>query len=331
MALRIGNTEFSAGLALAPMAGFSDRAMRLVAAECGAELAVTEMVSAKAIVFSDKKTISLAKIEHDEMPTLLQIFGKEPDIMSEAVGRLIFGDGIYKEYRERYRMPLGIDINMGCPVHKIFSNGEGSALMRSPELIFKIVSSVRSATALPLGVKLRLGVDESHMNVIECALASESAGADYITVHGRTRTQMYSGKCNIEMLAEVKNSLHIPMIANGDITDVESAMHMFSCVKCDGIMIGRGAVGNPFIFREIAAALRGEECKRPTLEERKTMAIHQLRLAVIDKGEAVAIPESRKQIAMYFKGEHGAAALRGKINSLSTLAEVEECIRALGD
>ncbi len=325
MALRLGKLTLPHGLFLAPMAGYTDRAMRLVCRECGAEHTTTEMISAKAVVFGDKKTYNLARIGTDEGQVSLQLFGSEPPVMAEAAGRLSFPLG------EGYAAPVAIDINMGCPVKKIFSNGEGSALMRSPELIYDIVRATAAATSLPVTVKLRLGIDREHINAVECALAAEEGGAALIAVHGRTRVAMYGGVADIAAVADVKRAVHVPVIANGDITDVASAVAAMRDSGADGIMIGRGAVGNPFIFAEIKAHLLGKSYTPPTLEDKKRMALSQLSYAVADKGEAVAVAECRKQIANYFKGFRGAARLRGEINSCLCYADVARAVSAIED
>lgn len=306
------------------MAGYTDRAMRLSAYQMGAEYTVTEMVSAKAVVFGDKKTFNLARIREDEGSVGLQIFGSEPDIMAE--GARILYDAAEEHGGVK---PVAIDINMGCPVNKIFSNGEGSALMKNPELIYKIVDSVSRAVDIPVSVKIRAGVDNSSINAVECAQAAESAGAKLIAVHGRTRSQLYGGVADRKIIADVKKNLRIPVIANGDIVDGESALSMLADTGADGIMIGRGAVGNPFIFKEIIAALSSGEYTPPTLEEKVEAALFELRTAVCDKGEAFAIPEARKKIALYFKGFRGSAHLRAGINAATTYSEAEGIIRRL--
>ena len=317
--MRIGNLELRHGLMLAPMAGFTDRAMRLVCREWGVEYSVTEMISAKAVVFGDKKTLTLAKIGEDEGDVALQLFGSEPDVMAKAVE-------VMQNGTPGYAKPVAIDINMGCPVHKIYSNGEGSALMKSPELIEKIVRAAVGSTDLPVSVKLRLGVDREHLNATECALAAQSAGASFIALHGRTRSEMYSGTADLESIKNVKSALQIPLIANGDIVDGASAIRALQATGADGLMIGRGAVGNPFIFKEIAAALEGKSFTPPTLEERASMALRQLEYAILDKGEAVAVPEARKQTALYLKGFRGAAAIRAAINKATSFDEVKRAI-----
>lgn len=325
MSLKIGNEILTHGVMLAPMAGYTDRAFRVVAAECGAELTVTEMISAKATVFGDAKTKKLARIMPDEGRVALQIFGKEQGVMAEAAAILsqpTDGDSV---------APVAIDINMGCPVNKIFSNGEGSALMRDPDLIYKIVESTSRATPLPVTVKLRLGIDREHINIVECALAAESAGAKMVTVHGRTRSEMYSGEADHESIAIVKQALHIPVIANGDITDSVSAKRTLEITGADGIAIGRAAVGNPFIFSEILSYLEGLDYTPPPLRERCDMALRQLRIAALEKGERIAIPEARKQIALYLHGFPGAARIRTEINRADTYREVEEIILHTAD
>ena len=319
--MKIGNTELRHGIFLAPMAGFSDRAMRRVCHEMGAEYSVTEMISAKAVTFGDKKTFSLARIRDDEGPVALQIFGSEPDVMGRAAEILT-----KRDWGEGYVTPSAIDINMGCPVHKIFSNGEGSALMRDPDLIYRIVKSVKENTDLPVTVKHRTGINSESINAVECALAAEAGGAELITVHGRTKVQMYSGEVDRETIKKVKTSVHIPVIANGDILSASDAISMIRDTGADGIAIGRGAVGNPFVFKEIAAAFDGGEYTPPTLEEKVTVALWQLRLSIEDKGERVAVPEARKQIASYLHSLRGAAAIRAEINGALTYGEIESIL-----
>ncbi len=315
--MKIGNTELRHGVILAPMAGFTDRAMRLVCKKYGCEYTVTEMVSAVAVSYNDKKTAGISRILSDEEPVALQIFGSDPDIMARSACRL-------SEKTQGEGAPCAIDINMGCPVKKIFSNGEGSALMKDPDLIYRIVKSVSSNISLPCTVKMRLGVDS--INVAECAQAAQSGGAKMICVHGRTRTQMYSGTADMHEIANVKKYLHIPLVANGDITSYETAMKALEITGADGIMIGRGAIGNPFIFEEITAGLEGRSYTPPTIDEIGEAALFQLREAVRDKGEAVAMRESRKQIALYFKGFAGCAQLRVRINQLETYSAAEETV-----
>ena len=313
--MKIGNTELKHGLILAPMAGFTDRAMRVVCRNMGAEYLVTEMVSAKAVVFEDEKTHLLARILPDEAPCAVQIFGSEPDVMARAAEILSRGEdgGI---------IPAAIDINMGCPVPKVFKNGDGSALMKSPEKIRDIVRAVKGATDLPVTVKMRAGVDSEHINAVGCAMMAEEGGADLIAVHGRTRVEMYSGKANREIIKNVKNSVHIPVVANGDVSSGEDALSMLRETGADGLMVGRGAIGNPFLFAEIIAALEGAKYKAPSIDERVETALLQLWLAIEEKGEDVAVRESRKQIALYLHSFRGAAHIRAMINRADSYLDV---------
>lgn len=320
MAIRLGALEMTHGLCLAPMAGYTDRAMRLVCSKYGAEYSVTEMVSAKAVVYGDKKTFALARIFADEGPVSIQIFGSEPEIMAEAAHTLA-------NPTEGVR-PVAIDINMGCPVNKIYGNGEGSALMKSPELIERITKAVASAIDIPTTVKIRAGINKNSINAVECALAAEEGGAFLLCIHGRTREQMYGGVADREIIKNVKHALHIPLIANGDIVSAESALSMLHDTGADGIAIGRGAVGNPFIFEEIRCALEGRAFSEPSLEKRIDTALLQLKTAVEEKGERVAIPEARKQIALYLRSFHGAARIRAEINRALTYRDVEKALKS---
>ena len=320
MGIKIGQIELKHGLCLAPMAGYTDRAMRFVCHKYGAEYSVTEMVSAKAVVYGDKKTFALSKILPDEGPVAVQIFGSEPEIMAEAAYTL--------SNTMDSMPPVAIDINMGCPVNKIFSNGEGSALMKNPRLIERITRAVSSAVKIPTTVKIRSGINSSSINAIECALAAEEGGASLLCIHGRTREQMYGGLADREIIKNVKSALQIPVIANGDVVDGESALAMLRDTGADGIAVGRGAVGNPFIFSEISALLEGVEFVPPPLDERIDTALLQLRLAVEEKGERIAIPEARKQIALYLRSFRGAARIRAEINRALTYCEVEKALKS---
>lgn len=320
MAVSLGKLNITHGLCLAPMAGYTDRAMRLVCRKYGVEHSVTEMVSAKAVIFNDKKTFALARILPDEGPVSVQIFGSEPEIMAEAAHTLA-------NPKEGVR-PVAIDINMGCPVNKIFGNGEGSALMKSPELIERITRAVANSVDIPTTVKIRAGINKNSINAVECALAAEEGGASLLCIHGRTREQMYGGLADREIIKNVKDSLRIPLIANGDIVDGASALAMLRDTGADGIAVGRGAVGNPFIFSEIISALEGKSFSEPTIEERVDTALLQLRTAIEEKGERMAIPEARKQIALYLRSFHGAARIRAEINRALTYDEVEKALKS---
>lgn len=319
--MKIGRYELKHGLILGPMAGYSDRAMRKICLECGAEYAVTEMVSAKALCFHDKKTPLLAAVAPDEMPVAVQIFGKEPSVLAEGAAMVAegLGGGV---------VPAAIDINMGCPVPKIAGNGEGSALMKSPDLVFRIVEAVKRAVSLPVTVKIRAGYDEQSKNAVEVALAAEAGGAAAITVHGRTKTQLYSGKADWNIIRNVKQALQIPVIANGDVLSAADALRIKAETNCDGIMVARGAVGNPFLFREIRDALEGNAPRPVTQNEKIGIAIRQLSLAIEQKGEYAAVRELRKQLLGYLKGLRGGASIRARI---AVAESADEIVSALNE
>ncbi len=318
----LGDVHISHGLCLAPMAGYTDHAMRVVCHRAGAEYAVTEMISAKAVCYKDKKTAPLAHIGKDEGPVAWQIFGSDPDVMAEAVKRLEqgFAGG---------EAPVAVDINMGCPVHKIVANGEGSALMGDPHLAERIVSAVQGATSLPVTVKMRLGLTEDSRNASEVARACQAGGASMLTVHGRTRTQMYSGICDLQGIAQVVQSVSLPVIGSGDVCDGASALRLLKETGCVGLMVGRAAVGNPFVFAEILATMKNESYIQPTQEEKMAIAWQQVVLAAEDKGEAVAVREFRKHFSAYLHGKRGAAALRRTVHTAETLAQVREMMDML--
>ena len=319
--LRFGNVELKYGLFLAPLAGYTDMAMRTVSRAHGAEMTVSEMVSARAICYGDKKTPALARVLENELPCAVQIFGSEPDFMAEAarvVARGMAG-GV---------PPSAIDINMGCPVKKIVSAGDGSALMKNPTLAYDIVKAVAGAVSLPVTVKIRAGWDEAHLNAVEVALAVEEAGASLVAVHGRTRAQMYSGKASRDIIAKVKDALHIPVVGNGDIFTADDALAMLRETACDGLMVGRGAVGNPFLFAEIRAAMDGDVYTPPTARARMEAALWQLRLAIEEKGEREAVLASRKQFADFAAGLRGAASLRAAVHRAESYASLEACALA---
>ncbi len=315
------NTHFPR-LWLAPMAGYTDSAMRALCHGMGAEATVSEMISAKAVTYRDKKTVALGAPTSAEGPVLLQLFGKEPSVMAEAAGMLAEG----------YcgSIPFGIDINMGCPVPKIAGNGEGSALLRDPSLCERIVRAVRAAMPkdMPLTCKLRLGYGDTY-TVREAAAACVSGGASALFVHGRTRPMMYAGEADWEAIAAVRASVPVPLVGNGDITSGDCAARRLSESGCYGLMVGRGAVGNPFLFREIRAYLAGEAPPAPpTPRERAEVALSHLAAAIRDKGEGLAVRECRKQIAAYLRALPGAAALRASVMSATTYREVEAIVSA---
>ena len=318
--MRLGSTELTYGLFLAPLAGYTDMAMRKTARKYGAEMTVSEMVSARALCYGDKKTPMLARVYADELPMAVQIFGSEPAYMAE--GAQIVARGMAGGVA-----PTAIDINMGCPVKKIVSSGDGSALMKDPALVYDIVKAVVNAVALPVTVKIRAGFDEQHKNAVEVALAAEEAGAALVAVHGRTKAQMYSGVADYGIIANVKDALRIPVVGNGDIFSAADALRMKRETACDGMMVGRGAVGNPFLFAEIRAALAGQTYIPPTPKERMETALFALRLAVEEKGEREAVLSSRKQFADYASGLRGASALRASAHRAETYAEMETLAR----
>lgn len=307
---------------LGPMAGYSDSAMRRLCHKMGAEASISEMISAKAVVYRDKKTVPLGHIGAEEGKVFLQLFGKEPEILAEAAAML--AQGYCGE-----KTPYGIDLNAGCPVPKIAGNGEGSALMKDPDLCCRIAGAMRKALPkeMPLSAKIRLGWDENSKNAAEVAQAFAEGGCDLLFVHGRTRTAMYAGEADWEGIAAVAEAVHIPVIGNGDIRTPDDAGRRLDGYGVFGIMIARGAVGNPFLFARIRAVLEGKDPPPPpTKKERADAALLQLSYTVEDKGERVAVLECRKQLAAYFAGEPGSAALRKQINEAETFARVRKIL-----
>ena len=296
------------------MAGFTDAVMRTLCEEQGAALTYTEMVSAKGLYYGGTKTGNLTYIPDGAGPTAIQIFGSEPDIMAYAAQRL---DSLPNEV---------LDINMGCPVPKVVRNGDGSALMNDPDLVCKIVKAASSATEKPVTVKIRKGFDKP--NAVEVALAAQEGGAAAVCVHGRTRGQYYSGETDRGIIKDVKDALSIPVIASGDVVDVETGMSMLAETGCDMVMIGRGALGNPWLFRELDAAYKGLEIPpRPSDDERIAMMIRHLEMLCEFKGETTGVKEFRKYIIRYTKGMHGAAAIRRRANDAISLEEMKEVIQ----
>ncbi len=324
--MKIGNLDIKGNLFLAPMAGLTDRSFRTVCKRYGVALTYTEMISSKALHYKDKKTAQLAYIEKEDFPTAAQIFGHESDIMAEAAHLLATGE---YAYYEGCALPDIIDINMGCPVKKIVNGGDGSALMKTPELIFDITKAVRAAIDKPLTVKLRAGWDSSSKNALECALAAEEGGADAVCVHGRTREEFYTPPVDLSVIAEVKSKLKIPVIGNGGIFTADDALKMIRETKCDGLMIARGAVGNPFIFAEISARLSQKEYKAPEISEKLDVALDHARLMASDKGENVSVHELKKHIAAYIHDVRGAAAFRSRIFACENFSEMIGVINEL--
>ena len=318
MKLKIGNVTLENNLILAPMAGVTDLPFRLLCKEQGAGLICTEMVSAKAIHFKNKNTESLLQIHPEEVPVSLQFFGSDPKIVSEMAKRV----------EER---PFSIlDINMGCPVPKVVRNGEGSALMKNPKLVYELVSATVKAIKKPVTVKIRKGFDDEHINAVEIAKIIEEAGAAAVAVHGRTREQYYSGKADWEIIRQVKEAVSIPVIGNGDVTSGEKAIAMREQTGCDGVMIARGAQGNPWIFSELLEYERtGRLPDRPDVEEIKQTMLRHARLQIEYKGDFTGIREMRKHVAWYTKGLYGAARLRDRINQVESYAELENLLTSL--
>ncbi len=316
--MKIKNIDFGTGIFLAPMAGVADRAFRHMCKKYGADGVVTEMISAKALVFGDKKTEVLAKIDDAERPCALQLFGSEPETMAKAAQiALKFSPDI-------------IDINMGCPVHKVVSSGDGSALMKKPELAYEVLKSVVDAVGdkVPVTVKIRCGFDASHINAPEIACLAEKAGVSAIFVHGRTREQMYAPPCDRVTIKRVKEAVSLPVIGNGDIYSPEDAKRMLDETGCDGIMIGRGALGDPHIFHRVKQYLEKNACVPMQTPTEKIADIEEhMRLLIADKGEKIASAECRKHLAWYIKGIRGAAALRDEINRTESVEKTLDMIR----
>lgn len=316
--LKIGDVSLKNNLILAPMAGVTDLPFRLLCKEQGAGLLCMEMVSAKAIYFNNKNTEELLTIDDREPPVSLQLFGSDPDIISEMA----------KKIEDR---PFSIlDINMGCPVPKVAGNGEGSALMKNPKLVEEIVSKTAKAIKKPVTVKIRKGFDDAHVNAVEIARIAESAGAAAVAVHGRTREQYYSGKADWDIIRQVKEAVKIPVIGNGDVTSPESARQLLETTGCDGIMIGRGVQGNPWIFRQILHWMEtGEEEPKPDLDEVKAMILRHARMLVDYKGAYTGIREMRKHVAWYTAGYPNSAKLRARVNEIESLEALEDLIQGL--
>lgn len=308
---------------LAPMAGVTDHAFRLICGELGADLCVTEMISAKAVQFNDKKTYELARIHEDERPCALQLFGSDADVIADSAKRLTEharnGSGA---------VPVMLDINMGCPVKKVAGNGEGSALMKNPALVADIVRKTVDNIDLPVSVKIRAGWDVNTKNAPEIAAIAEENGASLVAVHGRTRTQQYMPGVDYDIIAEVKRTVSVPVIANGDICSGEDAVRVLDKTGCDGIMIGRGALGNPFIFGEIKCALEGKAYERPSPVTIINCAKKHLELLVKEKGE-MGVLEFRKHAAWYTKGMRGASEVRRRMNSAVTCEQMHELFDSL--
>ena len=316
--MKIGNVSIAGFAALAPMAGVADRAFRELCMSFGAGYCVSEMVSSKGIAYHSQKSADLMEVSDIEHPCGVQIFGTEPDTMADAA-----------RFALRYR-PDVIDINMGCPAPKIAGSGSGAALMRGPALCGRIIRAVADAVDIPVTVKIRAGFDGAHLNAVEIAKIAEDAGAAAVTVHGRTRDQFYQPPVNYDIIRDVKRAVQIPVIGNGDVVDTASAKHLYDYTGVDYIMVGRGSLGNPWIFREINAYLgEGKILLPPDTDEKMDVLLGHITRLVEYKGERVGMREARKHTAYYIKGFKNAAKLRSLAFTMETLADLKKLIEEI--
>ena len=315
MRLKIGTVELENNVILGPMAGVTDLPFRLLCREQGAGLVCMEMISAKAVFYGNRNTKELLQVHPGERPVSLQLFGSDPEILSDIAARL--EEGPYDLF----------DLNMGCPVPKVVKNGEGSALMKDPKLVERILSSMVRALKKPVTVKIRKGFNDESVNAVEIARIAEGCGAAAVAVHGRTREQYYSGKADWEIIRQVKEAVSIPVIGNGDVDSPEAAKRMLAETGCDGVMVARGAKGNPWIFKRITEYLEtGRIPPKPSREEVKAMMLRHGEMMVEFKGEAAAMREMRKHVAWYTAGWPHSAALRNDINAVETMEALRELI-----
>ncbi len=309
--MKIGNLELDNKVFLSPMAGVTDLPFRLICKEQDCGMLYTEMINAKALCYDDTNTKKMLNIEYEEHPIAVQIFGSDPEFMGKAAQ-------IMNDYPNEI-----LDINMGCPAPKVVKNGDGSALMKNPSLTEKVLTSVVKNSKKPVTLKIRKGWDDNNINAVEIAKIAEACGISALAIHGRTREQYYSGKADWDIIAKIKENINIPVIGNGDVFEVEDAIKMLDKTNCDAIMIGRGAQGNPWIFKRINYYMKtGEILPEPTLEEKITTAKKHLELAVKEHGEYVAVREMRKHIGWYLKGLKNSAKVRDEINKIENYEEV---------
>lgn len=311
--MKIGNIEIKNYAAIAPMAGVADGAFRKLCIEYGASFSIGEMVSCKGLCYKDRKSEELLRIEDGERPSAIQLFGDDPEIMAKAAA-------------DAYELvhPDWVDINMGCPAPKIAGNHCGSALMRNPSLCQAIVESIAKVVPVPVTAKIRKGYSKEEINAVEVAKALEAGGASVITVHGRTRDQMYAPPVDWDIIRDVKAAVSIPVVGNGDVVDGKSAKALYEHTGCDMVMVGRGALGRPWIFSEINAYFEGKDFIEPTVEERMQVLLRQAKLAIEQKGEKVALLQMRKHTAWYMKGLHGASEFRQQAGEIRSIEDLEK-------